>query len=170
MGSESVERFLTAIRTDLEEIRTWSQNARNFGDDSPFSCKSPSRELHPGPPFNQIAISSLASGFWEGKNQNHSWFSSLTFELIGSKPAYDSPRLKSISGSALPLTANSGWVSQNLRMELSEFTFRFLVQEQRSRVGFWSISRIDRRNVSFNLLRSPLMWIPQSGYCNCRSN
>ena len=106
-GSESVGRFLTATEMDLKCVRVCKKSVKSW-DCLPFSCKRPSRELHPGPPFNQIAISSFASGFWEGKNQNHSWFSSLAFELIGSKPAYDSPRLKSISGSALPLTANSG--------------------------------------------------------------
>jgi hypothetical protein len=34
----------------------------------PFSCKKPSSEEQPGPPFNQIVISSSASLFSEGKN------------------------------------------------------------------------------------------------------
>lgn len=35
----------------------------------PFSWSKPSSELQPGPPFNQMVISSLAAGFVEGKNQ-----------------------------------------------------------------------------------------------------
>jgi hypothetical protein len=38
-------------------------------DIGPFSCKKPSRLEQPGPPFNQIVISSEALTFVEGKNQ-----------------------------------------------------------------------------------------------------
>lgn len=63
------------------------------------------------PPFSQITTSSLAAGFSDGKNQNQSPFGSLEFEVMGNTPAYDSPMLKSTSGIALPLTANSARVS-----------------------------------------------------------
>lgn len=52
----------------------------------PFSWRRPSRELHPGPPFNQIRISSLASTLAEGKNQKYNSLAFFWFEM-GIKPA-----------------------------------------------------------------------------------
>lgn len=53
----------------------------------PFSCSKPSRELHPGPPLSQMVISSLASGFEEGKNQKYSCRVSFDAEEMGRRPA-----------------------------------------------------------------------------------
>lgn len=95
----------------------------------PFSCKSPSRELHPGPPFNQIVISSSARGFVDGKYQKKSSLVSFELDDTGRSPAYDSPtsnydRIRNIqcivprggltltSGIAAPSTANSDLVSE----------------------------------------------------------
>lgn len=84
----------------------------------PFSCRKPSRDEQPGPPLSQIVISSLASGFSEGKNQKYSSEVSFFLSLIGRRPAYDSPMSKLTSGiaPAVPLTTNSSRVSA---MELS---------------------------------------------------
>lgn len=67
----------------------------------------PSRLLQPGPPFSQMVISLLASGFSDGKNQNHRALSLSGLSFIESVPAYDSPMSKFTSGIPLPSTANS---------------------------------------------------------------
>jgi hypothetical protein len=59
------------------------------------------------PPLSQINISSLASGFSDGKNQKYSCELSFTAFVIGMRPAYDSPISKSTSGIAVPLTEYS---------------------------------------------------------------
>lgn len=92
----------------------------------------------------QIVISFFASGFVLGKNQKNNWFGSCGLGLIGSNPAYDSPMLKSTSGSALPLTANStpdGQLNSDsrpnqrqLKKEREKRTLGVRVQEQ-LRVG-----------------------------------
>ena len=53
----------------------------------PFSWNNPSRDEQPGPPFSQIAISSDARGFSEGKNQNHSRLKLAGFESMDKVPA-----------------------------------------------------------------------------------
>lgn len=45
------------------------------------------RGLSLTPPFSQIRISFFAAGFWDGKNQKKSLFSSSGSELMGSWPA-----------------------------------------------------------------------------------
>lgn len=44
-------------------------------------------ELQPGPPFNQMTISSLAFTLEEGKNQKKSWFSSVELSEMERVPA-----------------------------------------------------------------------------------
>jgi hypothetical protein len=53
----------------------------------PFSVKRPLKELQPGPPLNQIAISSPQLGLVEGKNQKNNSRVSFGSSEIGSKPA-----------------------------------------------------------------------------------
>ena len=103
---ETAGRFLAAREMDLK-ISALAERNLIWRRSIPFSWRNPSNELQPGPPLSQIAISFVASGFCEGKNQNHSWFSSVAFGLMGRRPAYDSPILNSTSGKAVPLTANS---------------------------------------------------------------
>ena len=69
----------------------------------PFSVSKPLKELQPGPPFNQMVISS-AFGFVLGKNQKKSSRVSPGESEIGSKPAKLGPISKGTSGIALPFS------------------------------------------------------------------
>jgi hypothetical protein len=53
----------------------------------PFSCRKPSSEEQPGPPFNQIVISSVELTFSDGKNQKYNSEVSLVLSLMGRRPA-----------------------------------------------------------------------------------
>ncbi len=53
----------------------------------PFSWRSPSKELQPGPPLSQMVISSLANGFCDGKNQKYNSRVSFEAEEMGRRPA-----------------------------------------------------------------------------------
>ena len=63
----------------------------------PFSWKKPSRELHPGPPFNQTVISSTGLPIvgWNTKNS----CLEVSFISIGMLPLYISPKSNGKSGS-----------------------------------------------------------------------
>ena len=53
----------------------------------PFSCRRPSSDEQPGPPFSQMVISSSAAGLVDGKNQKYNFRSSVFLSEIGNKPA-----------------------------------------------------------------------------------
>lgn len=63
----------------------------------PFSWKKPSKELQPGPPFNQIVTSSTGSPT-VGLNMKNSALEAF-FASIGINPEYISPMSKLTSGS-----------------------------------------------------------------------
>lgn len=55
----------------------------------PFSWMKPSKELHPGPPFNQIVTVSLGAPIVGSKMKNRALDES--FILMGIRPEYISP-------------------------------------------------------------------------------
>ena len=63
----------------------------------PFSWKKPSKELQPGPPFNQIVTSSTGSPM-VGLNMKNNALEAF-FSSIGINPEYISPMSKLTSGS-----------------------------------------------------------------------
>ena len=63
----------------------------------PFSWKNPSMEEHPGPPFNQMVISSTGSPVVGYQTKNR--LREVSFMSMGTFPEYISPMSKSTKGS-----------------------------------------------------------------------
>lgn len=119
-GGKTYHNIFVRFTHELDDVRTCSRigkiNNTYYGFSTganvpgchrnlPFSWKKPSKELQPGPPFNQIVISS--TGFpMVGLNMKNRALEAF-FSSIGINPEYISPMSKLTSGNESTLYSAS---------------------------------------------------------------
>ena len=110
-GGKTYHSIFVRFTHELDHVRTWFRigriNKTYYGFSTganvpgchrnlPFSWKKPSKELQPGPPFNQIVISSTCFPM-VGLNMKNKALEAF-FSSIGINPEYISPMSKLTSG------------------------------------------------------------------------